>query len=601
MTQSFMCENCGIKVTSGEESECPGCGHVSSVETTTASHSQRVPPPMSAKSASTISNPETDYSWLENHVAECRAILAKGEQDEGQSQALLEIASSTRAILMQAPNRESEFRMSSFLSDIYRVSGKFNDAYHFGVKGVESQAPYFKNQAHNSILDSLYSMNMHVELERWLQRAHDDAFPGAHFYSMTYSEKIGKYAEALQFCEAYYTNDFQAMNYKKASILLKARRQDESEQVLLKLLAAGPKSDYFAPSINTLAYAILIPQGRLVEAEKFLITAICTSNERERLNAFSNLAMVAVLFKEFEAAKRYATVGSKSDDPAISSESLLSLCQIEYERLRMLDNESLEAWETLVTTIVHNMQSLNFDDASKFLKLLINSSSRVKTPDQLTELIKTQYAMLMNHDDWDQNVKVREEIEVLRIEVLSAYYLETRKYLELDALFIGSIEHFTGENFTSLLGYLRTPFASLDLRRLSLKIQNLAFLAEWAVFEESSEVLYGLAKVQQEVVLLPLAENPFSPSPVLELILSQHDLDLDFALSGRSELSENMILSLSQSLFDSVRKQIAARSDCASSVYSALATDGSVLVRDAIRDNASCSPEIKALAALGSL
>jgi hypothetical protein len=62
-----------------------------------------------------------------------------------------------------------------------------------------------------------------------------------------------------------------------------------------------------------------------------------------------------------------------------------------------------------------------------------------------------------------------------------------------------------------------------------------------------------------------------------------------------------MIQILSKSPFDSVRKLIAQRGDLDDSIYTQLATDSAILVRDAIKENVNCSPEIKALAALGSL
>ena len=601
MTDIYMCTNCGIKVASGEGSECPGCGHLSS---TTAPMSQDLKlnsGPASLSFTSTISKLGSDYPWVENHLAECRAMYNGTETDEEQNRILLEIASKTRAILINAPNSESEYRMSSFLSDVYRISKRFKDAYHFGVKGVESQSQHFRNQSHNSILDSLKNLELDVNVETWLQRAHEDGFPEANYYSMNHSEKTGKYEEAIQYCEAYYSPDFDAMNYHKANILLRANRRDESELILVKMLAGGPKNEYFAASINTLAYSILTPQGRLAEAERFLVTAICTPIERERVNAFSNLAMVALLLKEFAAAKRYASIGAKSNDPAIASESLLTLSLIEFQRLQALESTIEEDWEALIKTIIHNMQNLDFDDAAKFLQLLIDSAVMIKTATQVADLVEAQFSSLMHHDDWEKNQEVREHLQLLRAEILSKHYLETRKYLELDSLFIEVIEQFKDNNFASLLAYLRTPFAAIELRRTALKIQNMAFLSEWATFEESSEILFGLAKVQQEIVLLPLAENPASPSAVLELILSQHDLDLDYALSNRSKLTESMIKSLSQSPFDSVRKQIAQRSDCAEHIYNGLATDRSVLVRDAIKENPVCSSEIAALAALGSL
>jgi hypothetical protein len=58
---------------------------------------------------------------------------------------------------------------------------------------------------------------------------------------------------------------------------------------------------------------------------------------------------------------------------------------------------------------------------------------------------------------------------------------------------------------------------------------------------------------------------------------------------------------LAKSTFEAVRKLIAMRTDLNQEIYTLLATDSAMLVRDAIRENQACTPEIRALAALGSL
>jgi hypothetical protein len=134
-----------------------------------------------------------------------------------------------------------------------------------------------------------------------------------------------------------------------------------------------------------------------------------------------------------------------------------------------------------------------------------------------------------------------------------------------------------------------------------LKTTNKEFLAEWAQFEEQSEILYGLAKNQDEPILVALAENPASTDVICELISKKNDIDLDFALCGRANLSKHMSTIFAKSTFDAVRKLIAMRDDLSQETYTALATDDAMLVRDAIRENQACSAEIRALAALGSL
>jgi hypothetical protein len=216
-------------------------------------------------------------------------------------------------------------------------------------------------------------------------------------------------------------------------------------------------------------------------------------------------------------------------------------------------------------------------------------------------IIDEVFAKLKATRDWLQNNKVRGQLETLRIDVLSKQYLKESMYLELDELFISAVSEIRGHKFLALLDYLRTPFPGIDLRRVVLKTTNKEFLAEWAQFEEQSEILYGLAKNQEEPILVALAENPASTDVICELISKKNDIDLDFALCGRANLSKHMSTILAKSTFDAVRKLIAMRDDLSQETYTALATDDAMLVRDAIRENQACSAEIRALAALGSL
>jgi len=418
---------------------------------------------------------------------------------------------------------------------------------------------------------------------------------------MCYMTKNKRYDEALEACENYYTFDLDQLLFNRADILRAANRIEESELNYLKLIARGPKGSFFPNAINSLAWSIMMPQGRYAESEKLLASAICTSHEREKVNAFSNLAMVAFNLKEFAAAKRYATVGSKSNDLAIASESRLTLCKIEFQRLLESKNPTENEWESLFDQIILSLEDVDFDDASQFLEILLKTYEKSPKNIDIVKVIETQYSRLMEHPDRATNEQVAKEIEILRIQILSQNYLKESKYLLLDELFVGALQKLKDHNLTELIEYLRTPFAGIEIRRGALQVKNLDFLSDWAAFEQVPEILYALSKSETESVLVSLAENPASPDEVCMLISSKVDLDLDFALSTRSNLSTRMIETLAKSPFDSVRKSIAERNDLADSVYTQLATDSSLLVRDAIKENESCSPEIKALAALGSL
>jgi hypothetical protein len=202
---------------------------------------------------------------------------------------------------------------------------------------------------------------------------------------------------------------------------------------------------------------------------------------------------------------------------------------------------------------------------------------------------------------WNFNAEVRINFQSIRVDLLSRKYLSEHKFLELDELLINSIGELKEQRIEVLLDYLRTPFAAIDLRRASLQCSDIGFLAQWASFEEQSEIIFSLAKYQEEPILVALAENPASPDAVCELIASKNDLDLDFALCGRAKLSARLAQVLSDSSFEAARKLVAVREDLEEEIYRKLATDKALLVRDAIRENQSCSAEIRALAALGSL
>jgi hypothetical protein len=247
------------------------------------------------------------------------------------------------------------------------------------------------------------------------------------------------------------------------------------------------------------------------------------------------------------------------------------------------------------------LEKTDFDDAAKFLELLIITSEKADKNTEIFVIIEREFSKLKTQRDWVRNDKVRTRLETLRINLLSEHYLKESMYLELDAVFISAVAELPDQKFFTLLEYLQTPFAGIDLRRMTLKNTNVEFLSEWARFEEQSEILYGLAKSKEEPILVALAENPASTDVICELISKKNDIDLDFALCSRPNLSSHMITILAKSGFDAVRRLIAMRDDLSEESFTVLATDEAMLVRDAIRENQSCPAEIRALAALGSL
>ena len=601
MTSSFLCENCGIKVSGAEGTQCPGCGQSrsSSISGQSPDVSERFS--NFSDRNSIVPKKDFDSTWFDSLVKECEPLWEGNSSPAEFQKNLVELVRILKSRSMEAPDVESSNRLYSFLSSVFREQGSFKESYASGLIGVESKAQFFEHQAMNSILASITALDMHDEFQKWIERAKTANVPHADYHAMCYMTKNKRYDEALEACENYYTFDLDQLLFNRADILRAANRIEESELNYLKLIARGPKGSFFPNAINSLAWSIMMPQGRYAESEKLLASAICTSHEREKVNAFSNLAMVAFNLKEFAAAKRYATVGSKSNDLAIASESRLTLCKIEFQRLLESKNPTENEWESLFDQIILSLEDVDFDDASQFLEILLKTYEKSPKNIDIVKVIETQYSRLMEHPDRATNEQVAKEIEILRIQILSQNYLKESKYLLLDELFVGALQKLKDHNLTELIEYLRTPFAGIEIRRGALQVKNLDFLSDWAAFEQVPEILYALSKSETESVLVSLAENPASPDEVCMLISSKVDLDLDFALSARSNLSTRMIETLAKSPFDSVRKSIAERNDLADSVYTQLATDSSLLVRDAIKENESCSPEIKALAALGSL
>jgi len=605
VTSTFMCENCGIKVAGVEGAPCPGCGNSPSNSTQPTASFDPASDKSSSISSESIESVHNknlfDSEWSAQHFRECEGLFDPERAQIDQRDILEKIIEKTKEKIKTSPNKESEYRLYSYISIIFRLSNNYKESYEAGLIGNESNAKFFVEQSQYSILDSLFNLGKYEELEAWIERASQSNHPEANWFRIRYLTTVEKFEEALNACEEYYISNSELLNSNRADILVKAKRLDEAEIAFRKLVATGPRNEYYANWVNSLAFSVLMPQKRFHEAERVLVSAICTKSEREKINAFSNLAMVALSLKEFKAAKRYAKKATVHPENAIASESRLTLCNIEQQRLFETQSTSQAEWKDLFDLIKDGLEKTDFDDAANFLELLITSAEMAHQNAEIFVIIDEVFAKLKATREWLQNNKVRSQLETLRIDVLSKHYLKESMYLELDELFISAVSEIRGHKFLALLEYLRTPFPGIDLRRVVLKTTNKEFLAEWAQFEEQSEILYGLAKNQEEPILVALAENPASTDVICELISKKNDIDLDFALCGRANLSKHMSTILAKSTFDAVRKLIAMRDDLSQETYTALATDDAMLVRDAIRENQACSAEIRALAALGSL
>jgi len=599
VTLSFICENCGIKVSGAEGSECPGCGQDSggaSANTTQVDDYE--------STQSNAINPfarKTNEEWSTRHLVEFDGLFDKDQPYSDQHEVVRDVIARTKVAIASAPDVESSCRLHAYMSEMYRISESYLESIEAAKIGVDSAEQFFKFQSHNAALDSLINLERLEDFNHWIERSFADNFIEANYYKIRYLTKLEKFDEALELCDSHYSGDISIANSNRAEILVKAKRFDEAEQVLRKLTAGNLRGEFAANWANTLAFSILIPQGRNTEAERLLVSVLCTSNYREKINAYSNLALLSHNMNEIAAAKRYAAIATAHPDNAIASESRLTLCKIEYRRLIDKEDSSTQEWEQFFEQVKTGLEITDFDDAPAFLELLISSSPKANTENQLVAIIEKEFTRLRNLFKWNGNLKARTKLQVLRVNELAKFYLAKNDYLKLDQLFTEALAETPERGFDALLDYLRRPFAAIDLRRQSLKVGDEQFLAQWAAFETHEEILFALAKNIEEPILVALAENPATPEPICELIFDRNDIDLDFALCNRENLTVKMAGILAGSTFEAVRKLIAQRDDLDEAIYKLLATDSAMLVRDAIRENQTCSPEVRALAALGSL
>jgi hypothetical protein len=604
MSSSYICPNCGIKVSISEEAGCPGCGHIYSEPKDVGSNNLRslnlTTAEIGKRKNPFGSQGEEEIDWVREFLSE----NIDGRDEEFQAnpkKLLLENEAKCLAVIDQAPNAESRNILSSYLSWVNTELGRFQIALDYGVQGALSKQTFFRNQAIGSVLTALVEQNRLEDFEMWAEKARASGYPELERHEMDYFIRRGMMKEALEKCDEYYSDGVGWDIFYRADILKTFGRQEESEALYQKLASRKITDPVFASATNSLAFSILMPQKRFIEAEEVLMRAISTSIVREKINAYSNLAMVAYHLKEYKAAMRFATVGLTSHLVAIASESRLTICKIENQKLRENPNSTESEWDAFFDLVLKNIQITDFDDAADFFEYLIGSCERSTRRNNFVQIIEEQYEILRAHPDWNYKKELSSRIERLKVDKFSEIYLVEKRYPELEDLFTQSIDYLKNHRISALTEYLKIPFAGVEFRRKCLAIKDIVFLEEWAGFEENPEILLKLSENKVEDILISLAANGASTDEILMIIASEDDVDLDFAISTREKLSAEMIALLMKSRFESVRREIARRPDLDDSSYSKLATDVAALVRDAIRQNPACSQEIKALAALGSL
>lgn len=603
MSSSYICPNCGIKVSSAEESGCPGCGHLRSdsqdVSESTGLNSNEIfaENPLKKNSfGGTPSEIEFAIDFLRQQVDD-----RKDDFLNNPKKTMLETEAKCLACIENAPNEESKNVLYAYLGHLYDQMGRFKLALEAGLIGVKCKDPFFRNQGYDSIFHAFHELKINDEFKVWLERAKDDNYPSLTYWEIQYFINTEELQKALDKCDEYASKHPEWAISTRANIYQEFGLMDEAEAIFRKLTSKRVSTPFYANYANSLAYSVLMPQNRFAEAEEVLVKALATDDVRERVNAYSNLAMVAFGLKEYSAASRYAAVGAGSHDQSIASESRLTLCRIENQKLLEDVSTPETKWDELFVRISKELEITDFDDCAAYFKLLISSAERSSRRSDIVAIIEEQYGALKENIEWIHDLKAQGEIEKIRLERVSELLLQGEKYLELETLYSAAFAYLNKQSYPTLLHYLQKPIASTNFRERCLDIADVDFLTEWARFEASSEILLKLSNNKTESILLSIAANPAASDQVLKIILVEGDLDLDFAVITREPLSPELVHILISSPFVAVRREIAARSDLDYKDYETLATDSSLLVRDTIKENPDCPVEIKALAALGSL
>lgn len=603
MSSSFMCPNCGIKVSSLEENGCPGCGHKQSDSSNDTESN------VSELKSALADNPLT-RNLLGNKMSEISYAIdffrehvddRVDEYLKNPKEYLYESERKCLSVIKDAPNEESKNVLYSYLSTVYVQMGRFDAALESGMNGVKCEEAFFRNQSFDSIFYGFAELNLNEDFKTWLDTARESNHPSLTYHEIQYFVNTGDLKAALAKCDEYAAGNPGGGSETRARIYQELGYLDEAEAIYRKAASRRSTTPFYANSANSFAFSILMPQNRFVEAEAVLVQALATKDVRERVNAYSNLAMVAYNLREYIAAKRYAEIGVASHDRAIASESRLTLCRIEYQKLSEAVRTSVQDWDELLALVLKNLQLADFDDAAEFFKYLIASTERSSQKENISEIIENQYQLFKRNIEWEHSHAVRREIERTRVEKLSELLLLTQENDEIETLFLSALDYLRDQDNHNLLTYLQRPTVSVAFKKRCLAITDLDFLSEWAQLESEPTILLELAKCKRKEILKSVAENPTSPDEALKMILEEEDLDLNFAICTREHLATEIIKFLITDSYDAVRKEIAQRPDLSAKDYERLATDASLLVRDAIKENSAVSPEIKALAALGSL
>jgi len=181
-----MCENCGIKVAGVEGAPCPGCGHSPSNSTQPNSRFDAGADKSSSISSESIESVLNknlfDTEWTAGHFRECEGLFDPDRPQIDQTDILEKIIEKTKEKIKTSPNKESEYRLYSYISIIFRLSDNYKESYEAGLIGNESSSKFFVEQSQYSILDSLFNLGKYEELEAWIERASQSNHPEANWF-----------------------------------------------------------------------------------------------------------------------------------------------------------------------------------------------------------------------------------------------------------------------------------------------------------------------------------------------------------------------------------------------------------------------------------
>ena len=120
-----MCEYCGIKITVAEGATCPGCGQSSFKSAhSTGNFDSKADKSSSVSSGNIESALEQnlfDENWSGDYFEYCLGLFDPERPHVEQRNITEQVIINTKEKLKTAPDKESEYRLYAYLSQLYRM------------------------------------------------------------------------------------------------------------------------------------------------------------------------------------------------------------------------------------------------------------------------------------------------------------------------------------------------------------------------------------------------------------------------------------------------------------------------------------------------